>query len=605
MMTGFLRELKRRRVLNTAFLYVVGAWIALQVAEVLSGAGLPPTTMRNLLIILSFGFPLALITGWFFDISTDGIKKTGPLKDGEQLPELKFLDHVFLAGLLLVVVIDVYILSFPPPEDIRVVSTNSQQRTIAVLGFEDLKLPQGADPIGEAIAGELRHSLTRVAGIRVLGPETSKVLSMGGENRNSMAEELLVTAFLLGEVMLEGGKISIDARLLGVPAGNEIWSNRLEGVIGDAVSLQQDLIRQVIGAVAPGLDPDPVQGPRARIGECSEVYDIYLRGKSLVQDSGMLSDERKRGVGLLQEAVSIDEDCAIAWEAIAMASANWTLGGFAKAGAAARRALELNDSLPEAWAVLAEIAEEERRWSDSEEYFLKALLIDPTNARVISQYGEALLARGRVREGLHQALEAYRYEPASQHINFKVTLAAKMAGEGDLTIKHALIWEDILGKPRPHMLDPEAEGYLLNGDPERAIETYRQMGEMAVNWLPDCIRARDGLEPEAGLVEALWETLDQKKAGQLSRGQEIWWSWQIIRCATWISQPDIIFDLLESEENVPTENLFFLFFFSDATNLRQDSRFRDMVVDMGLLDYWRQWGWSDYCEENGDSFRCD
>ena len=92
---GFLRELKRRRVLHTASLYVVGAWIALQVVEVLSGAGLPPSTMRNLLVLLSIGFPIALLTGWFFDISKDGIVKTGPLAEGEQLPELKFIDHVY------------------------------------------------------------------------------------------------------------------------------------------------------------------------------------------------------------------------------------------------------------------------------------------------------------------------------------------------------------------------------------------------------------------------------------------------------------------------------------------------------------------------------
>ena len=68
--------------------------IALQVVEVLSGAGLTPSTMRNLLIVLSFGFPVALIFGWFFDISKEGVVKTGPLKEGEQLPALKFLDHV-------------------------------------------------------------------------------------------------------------------------------------------------------------------------------------------------------------------------------------------------------------------------------------------------------------------------------------------------------------------------------------------------------------------------------------------------------------------------------------------------------------------------------
>jgi TolB-like protein len=603
-MTSFLRELKRRRVLHTASLYVVGVWIALQVVEVLSEAGLPPSTMRNLLVILSFGFPVALVTGWFYDISTDGIIKTGPLKAGEQLPELKFLDHVFLAGLILVVAIDVYILSFPPPEDIEVASSTSQQRTIAVLGFDDLELAEGNDPIGEVFAGELRSSLTRTAGLRILGRETSKMLSNAGESRLTVAKELLVTALVLGEVLLDGGRIEVSASLVGVPAGNEIWSARVEGPVGDAVDLQHGLIRQIIGAVAPNLDPDPVQGTRAEAGACADVYDLYLRGKQLTQRRRSEGDMRERGVELLREAVAIDDQCALAWEAIAVEAVDWSIPGFSKAGAAARRALELNQSLPEAWAVLAEIAEEEARWSDSEEYFLRALYADPTNSNANQMYGEALLARGRVRDALNYELEAYRYEPGSVDINFRVSLAAKMAGDGDLTLKHGTIFGELMGRPHDWVLDALAEGYLLKGETDRALEVYAEMRNKVPVWFPDCVRARDGTGKRVEIADAMWKTLGQYKAGEPATDQQDS-SWEIIRCATWINEADIIFDILDSTEDLPTEAIYFLFFQSDAGNLRQDPRFRELVVESGLLDYWRQWGWSDYCEADGDSFRCD
>ena len=77
MMGGFFRELKRRRVLHTAALYVAGAWIALQVVEVLAGAGLPPASMRLLLVALSGGFPVVLVVGWYFAITVNGITRTG------------------------------------------------------------------------------------------------------------------------------------------------------------------------------------------------------------------------------------------------------------------------------------------------------------------------------------------------------------------------------------------------------------------------------------------------------------------------------------------------------------------------------------------------
>ena len=71
-----LREIKRRKVLQTLSLYVVGCWVVLQVIEVLSEAGLPPTTMRHVLVAMSIGFPFVLIIAWFFDISKEGVTRT-------------------------------------------------------------------------------------------------------------------------------------------------------------------------------------------------------------------------------------------------------------------------------------------------------------------------------------------------------------------------------------------------------------------------------------------------------------------------------------------------------------------------------------------------
>ena len=606
MISGFLRELKRRRVLRTALLYVVGSWIALQAAEVLSEAGLPPSAMRNLLIILSFGFPLALVIGWFFDITIEGARKTGPLKEGERLPELKFIDHVLLVGLILVVTVDAYILSLPLPDDSSAeVTASSQQRTIAVLAFDDLDLATGSDPIGDVFAGELRSSLTRTAGLRVLGPETSKMLHMAGENTYVMAKELYVTALLLGDVLLDGSNIRVNARLVGVPAGNELWSSSIDGPVGDAVRLQQSLIKQVVGVAAPNLDPDPVQGPRAKTGDCGAVYDVYLRGKQLTNGSGPGSDAYGRGLDLLREVVAIDDQCALGWEAMSVASVDWTMGGFAKAGAAARRALELNDSLPEAWTVLAEIAEEQKRWTDSEEYFLRALYADPTNAHANEMYGETLLARGRVKEGLHYMLEAYRYEPASRTINWHVSLAARMAGEGDLVLKHIYIFADLdpRGRMHPWAIDELAEGFLIKGETELALEQYLLLRDQNPDWFVDCIKARENPGNSAAVANAMRVTLKQNSSDEANQSPERQWTWQMIRCSTWIGEADIVFDLLLGED-VPTEVRFFALFHSDAGVLRQHPRFRKLVVESGLLEYWRKWGWSDYCEPDGESFRC-
>ena len=70
----FWQDLRRRRIYRLVGLYVVGAWLVLQVADVMFPAwGIPDTAIRYLVIAALLGFPIALAFGWFFDITAEGI----------------------------------------------------------------------------------------------------------------------------------------------------------------------------------------------------------------------------------------------------------------------------------------------------------------------------------------------------------------------------------------------------------------------------------------------------------------------------------------------------------------------------------------------------
>ena len=85
-----------------------------------------------------------------------------------------------------------------------------------------------------------------------------------------------------------------------------------------------------------------------------------------------------------------------------------------------------------------------------------------------------------------------------------------------------------------------------------------------------------------------------------------------MHCGIFLEAPDFVFEVLLGDREsgflgseMPTEVIFINMFHPNAGFLRQDPRFRELVVESGLLDYWRKWGWSDYCAADGDSFRCD
>ncbi len=75
----FFKELRRRRMFGVAVLYVVAAWVAVQVAsEAFPGLGIPEAAIRFVWLGAILGFPLALIFGWFYDITSQGIVWTLP-----------------------------------------------------------------------------------------------------------------------------------------------------------------------------------------------------------------------------------------------------------------------------------------------------------------------------------------------------------------------------------------------------------------------------------------------------------------------------------------------------------------------------------------------
>ena len=100
----FWQELRRRRVFRLAGLYIVGAWLVIQVADVSFPAwGLPETAIRYLFIAAIAGFPVALIFSWFYDITAQGIVRTEPAGEVESVDtRLKRADYVVLAALLVV-----------------------------------------------------------------------------------------------------------------------------------------------------------------------------------------------------------------------------------------------------------------------------------------------------------------------------------------------------------------------------------------------------------------------------------------------------------------------------------------------------------------------
>src|SRR6476646_7721897 len=74
---SFFAELKRRNVYKVAVAYAVVGWLLIQIAtQVFPFLEIPNWAIRLVIALIAIGFPIALVIGWAFELTPEGIKRT-------------------------------------------------------------------------------------------------------------------------------------------------------------------------------------------------------------------------------------------------------------------------------------------------------------------------------------------------------------------------------------------------------------------------------------------------------------------------------------------------------------------------------------------------
>jgi len=101
---GFFGELKRRNVIRLAGLYLVGAWLVVQVAgTVLPMFGAPEWLPRTIVVLLAIGFVPAVIFSWVFELTPEGLKRDEDVAPEQSIgPQTgRRMDRMIIAVLVL------------------------------------------------------------------------------------------------------------------------------------------------------------------------------------------------------------------------------------------------------------------------------------------------------------------------------------------------------------------------------------------------------------------------------------------------------------------------------------------------------------------------
>jgi adenylate cyclase len=563
---GLVSELRRRNVLRMAVLYVVAAWLVMQVAEVLIAlAKLPDWIGPTTLILLAVGFPIAVIVSWFYEITPEGISLEKDVEPGESITHVigRRLDFLVISLLCAAVILFAYDKWWtgPPPE-----------KSIAVLAFENMSGDPEQEYFSDGISEELLNLLAQIPELTVISRSSSFSFKGKGIAIPAVAAQLNVAHVLEGSVRKMGNRVRITAQLIEASSDKHLWSETYDRTLEDIFVIQDEIAAAVVDALKLTLLGDAPQSEPTNL----EAYTRYLQAEHV--GARYTEDALEQSNALLKQALTTAPNYAKAWRLL---SRNYLvqagLGalpreeGNALAKEAINQALAIDPDLAEAhsWLGLL-VARQEDSPEAAAQHIRRGLSLEPHNRKVLGHSALFLTMLGR----LDRAITIQEYIVARDPMNRlgrnNLGYWYLIAGRWDEAIATARTWL-ILSPDVPFAHSLLGLALLGKGENEAALKAIQQEPDEALR-LRSLVMAYHAsgqvVESDAVLSELI------EKYGQ-RRPSEI--AWVLAYC----SEVDRAFVWLERAVTHGDPNLLYIAAGNRFTNLYEDPRWLPFLNRIG------------------------
>jgi len=398
---GWFAELRRRKVFRVAVVYVVVAWLVIQVADaVFEPLGLPAWTLKLVIVLALLGFPLACALAWAFDVTPQGIERTPAPGSVQAEPSAA-----------------VGAPAATTPAPALPAAAGAPAESVAVLPFADLSPARDHAYFCDGIAEEIINALCCVRDLRVASRTSSFQFKDRPTDVREIGRLLNVGAVLEGSVRRADDRVRITAQLIGTGDGYHLWSESFDRRLEDVFATQAEIAQKLVHALRVSLSREERELIERRGTSSAEAYDHYLRGQHLLRQHG--DGTVLEAVGMFHRAIEHDARFALAHAGLANALAikgQWRLDmtpvDFEEAMAASRRALELEPRLAEAIVASAGLLSMQGRAAEAEQSFEEALRVNPASYEAHFFYGRHCVGTGDVAKAARQFEAAARLEPA-------------------------------------------------------------------------------------------------------------------------------------------------------------------------------------------------
>jgi len=494
---NFFAELKRRNVYKVAVAYAVVSWLLIQAASIfLPAFDAPPWVIKMFIIVILFGFPVALIFSWAFEITPEGIKRESEVEPGKSISThtgrkiiaLTIGLAVVAAGLLAFQVLrgTSHQKSANQPGGARGVSGKS----IAVLPLVNTSGDPGNDYFSDGLSEELIAVLAKIPSLKIIGRSSSFLFKGKSDDSRTIGEKLGVANLLEGSVRKQGDRVRIVAELINAADGRTLWSETYDRELKDVFAVQSEIAVAVTEQLKIKLLGVPAKSDAAPSNDNLAAYNALQQGTFYFRLS--TEEGTRKATEFYGEAIRLDPRYALAYAQLSAAwrqlAATWLSGGaeanegYTKARNAAQTALSLAPDLAAAHEALgfvlvtpdfdfaaaeAEFRKAEKlapadagpkfalsflfavqgRLAEAENIMRQTLALDPLGVTRYLNFARILIAGGRYDEAEDALRKAIELQPAAARLHAYLTILDVLRGNAAAALQDAQLepkgfWQD-------------------------------------------------------------------------------------------------------------------------------------------------------------------
>ena len=429
----FFGELKRRNVYKVAVTYAVIAWLLIQAASILLPTFEAPTwVMKALVVLLIFGFAMALFISWAFEATPQGMKRTEDVSPDEVLPS--WSPRKFAALIVTIAMLAASLLVFEllrsrskpdslPPKG----ALDLPAKSIAVLPFENLSRDPDNAYFTEGIQDEILARLAKIADLKVISRTSTQRYKSSPDDLPQIAKRLGVSSILEGSVQRTADRVRVTVQLINAASDAHLWAETYDRNLTDVFAAESDIAKMIAETLRAKLTGSEQDALTARPTENTEAHQLYLRGRYFWNKR--TGADFKKAIGYFNQAIDKDPNYALAYAGLA--DAYVLLPAYAEASpkeslpqakAAAEKALELDSTLGEAHTTLGNaLVAYDLNFAEANREFQRAIELNPNYATAHQWYAETgLVPLGQFEKAIAEVKHALELDPLSIVINADV-----------------------------------------------------------------------------------------------------------------------------------------------------------------------------------------